>query len=207
MSYAHSIYTLSMPSNIPWHTPLLPSIGEQESRGDEAKLQVSLRDEQGGFAASRDFPPYDENAGGTRRYVRVCLYVYVYVYTVVCVYVCMYVCMYGCVWRKITTRPLPEFSIYHAILYLFPNSTYYETTSSSSFGSFICSLRENSFISWKIVHHCTEEHDQLTFKPEISEIGKRMQSSLKLREDPAFFLQVIYTLRYPTLLYLRSKSL
>ena len=34
-----------------------------------------------------------------------------------------------------------------------------------------------------------EEMEQLTYQPEISRMGKKVQSSLKLREDPAFFLQ------------------
>ena len=34
-----------------------------------------------------------------------------------------------------------------------------------------------------------EEHEELTFQPEISDVGRRVQSSLKLKEDPAFFLQ------------------
>ena len=34
-----------------------------------------------------------------------------------------------------------------------------------------------------------EEMEQLTYQPEISRLGKKVQSSLKLREDPAFFLQ------------------
>ena len=46
-----------------------------------------------------------------------------------------------------------------------------------------------------------EEHEQLTFQPVISKIGTRMQSSLKLREDPAFFLQVGLS---PSISYLNS---
>jgi len=34
-----------------------------------------------------------------------------------------------------------------------------------------------------------EEVEELTFQPEISKVGKSVQSSLKLKEDPAFFLQ------------------